>query len=502
MVICGLLANQVMGEEVWSLDTQEEWKGGLSKYSGVKLESGQVKTEGEEGYLLSQLKKFDQKMSATSLLVKQSTNWLNWQPTANIGPKNLQDAPVLLSLGPNNYWMFGKYGSLKARGGEAKGKGKKAPTFVAEEASLEGFDIPLQTTPLPNQFNAAGGLEKGLGGYHAWQSRDMVNWVHHGAITETVSRWMTTAEYVDGKFYFYYDYPNDQDPHLYIDDDLTDGKPGTNMGIAFEDPTNGSDCAFIRDAEGKFHVIYEDWSHIDASKRSWDSPVAGHAVSADGIKDFEILKPVVDVRTKPTGKTATYRHPHWKKENPEKFKTNVGEYEVHEPEQEAFGDWASIAIGEQYYLFGDYDPVGGHQMSVGFFTSEGIEGPFEWCGNVGKGHPDPDICFAEGKFYLATQQDSDFVSPGPWVETVEVRVGVDTDNDSQIDQWTDWQDVQERYDYTPGFAKQIAKKPALLDLSSLPEGYGFQFEIKLTDTTENDSSPVLEELEFVLSPSS
>ena len=72
-------------------------------------------------------------------------------------------------------------------------------------------------------------------------------------------------------------------------------------------------------------------------------------------------------------------------------------------------------------------------MSVGWFTSRSIDEPFEWCGNIGKGHPDPDVMFAEGKFYLATQQKDDFVSPGPWVEDVHVRVGVDTDNDKQID---------------------------------------------------------------------
>jgi hypothetical protein len=34
---------------------------------------------------------------------------------------------------------------------------------------------------------------------------------------------------------------------------------------------------------------------------------------------------------------------------------------------------------------------------------------------------------------------------GPWVEKVEARVGVDTDNDEKIDQWTDWQEVKETY---------------------------------------------------------
>ena len=64
-------------------------------------------------------------------------------------------------------------------------------------------------------------------------------------MTPRFAKWVTTAEYVDGKTYIYYDFPNDQDPHLFIDEDLTDGKPGKNMGIALNDPSHGSDCAVI-----------------------------------------------------------------------------------------------------------------------------------------------------------------------------------------------------------------------------------------------------------------
>ena len=354
--------------------------------------------------------------------------------------------------------------------------------------------MPLKTTPFANQFNAPGGLKPSKGGYHAWQSHDMKNWVHHGPVTELFSKWVTSAEWVDGKALIYYDFPNDQDPHVYVDEDLFDGEPGKNMGMAVKDPSHGSDAGFIRDLDGNMHVIIEDWSPISANKRSWDSPLAGHAVSPNGIDGFKFTKPAVDNRTKPTGKTATYKHPHWAKEDPENYKTNVAKYNVHEPEQEAYGDWAAICIGGQYYLFGDYDPAGGHQMSVGWFTSPSIDQEFKWCDNIGKGHPDPDIAFAEGQFYLATQQSTDFVSPGPWVETVEARVGVDTDNDQKIDKWTDWTQIKESYDYIKGFSKQIARTPAELDLTELPAGYGFQVELRLTDSTENKSKPIVESM--------
>jgi hypothetical protein len=131
-------------------------------------------------------------------------------------------------------------------------------------------------------------------------------------------------------------------------------------------------------------------------------------------------------------------------------------------------------------------------MSVGWFTSPSIDKQFTWCDKIGNGHPDPDIGFAEGQFYLFTQQKTDFVSPGPWVEKIEARVGVDTDNDGKLDQWTDWIEVKETYDYCKGFSKHVDKTPARIELHDLPAGYGFGSELRLTDTTENKSQPMMD----------
>ncbi|MCM8536650.1 MAG: hypothetical protein NE334_12000 [Lentisphaeraceae bacterium] len=467
-------------QDSWVINSQEEWQKETLKQQNLVIKDGFADPEAKTSSFLSKMKTFDSKKTAKDIVFNQSPIWQNWNATSNIGPNNLGDAPVMLSIGPGNYWMFGRY------------KSSKNKKFKAEPAKLKGFDIPLMTTPYANQYDAPGGLNSNRAGYHAWQSNDMVNWVHHGAVTEKFSTWVTTAEYVDGKFYIYYDYPNDQDPHLYIDDNLFDGKPGKNMGMAFKDPSDGSDCAFIRDEDGKFHVIYEDWSPIDANKRSWDSPLAGHAVSEDGIKDFKILPPAVDHRTTPTGKFAEYKHPHWL-QHPD-FKSNIAKYEVHTPEQKAYGDWAAINIGGQYYIFGDYDPSHGHNMSTGWFTTDSLDKEFTWCDNIGKGHPDPDVCFANGQFYLATQQKTDYVSPGPWTGKVEARVGVDTNKDGKINNWTNWQVVKESYDHKPGFAKHVVKTNAAIDLSKLPEGYGFQFEFKMTDTTTNKSKPIMDKV--------
>lgn len=494
-----LVATLLVGIELraadWTIDSADDWTKHIKSAEGARVADGSVSPQEKTATITTKLHNSEVKRSAGKLIVTQSAIWQNWIPIQNLGPVNLADAPVLLTVGPGNYWMFGRYGRGQPRRKRGQNqKPKPLPPFEPKEATLEGFDIPLLTTPFPNQYNAPGGLKRSKGGYHAWQSRDMKNWVHHGPVTEGFSKWVTSAEWIDGKALIYYDFPNDQDPHVYVDDDLFDGEPGKNMGLAVKDPSHGSDAGFIRDLDGKMHVIIEDWSPINASKRSWDSPLAGHAVSPNGIDGFVFRKPPVDNRTKPTGKIATYKHPHWAKEDPKNFKTNVAEYEVHEPEQEAYGDWAAICIGGQYYLFADYDPVGGHQMSVGWFTSPSIDEPFTWCDKIGNGHPDPDIAFAEGQFYLATQQKTDYVSPGPWVETVEARVGVDIDQDEKIDRWTEWTELKERYDYISGFSKQIAKSPAELNLSKLPAGYGFQIQLRLTDTTENKSKPIVERM--------
>lgn len=475
----------------WSVDSHEDWTAANSFSQGIQIEEGSISPKGKSATFSSIIKKYPTKRSASRITLKQSPVWLNWNPIPNIGPSNLSDAPVLLTIGTDNYWMFGRYGGDRKKGA----KGKAAPEVTPEDATLEGFDIPLKTTRFPNQYDAPGGLKPGLGGYHAWQSRDMVNWVHHGPVTEGFSRWVTSAEYADGKTYIYFDFPNDQDPHVYVDEDLTDGLPGEAKGKVLSDPSHGSDSGFIRDLDGKFHVIFENWDPINASKRAWDSPLAGHGISPDGVSPFIIQEtPPVDERTKPTGEFKTYKHPHWTKEDPENYPSNIAKYEVHSPNQEAFGDWAAISIGGQYYLFGDYDSEHGKPMQAAWFTSSDINKKFTFCGSIGNGHPDPDICFAEGRFYLATQQKTDYTSPGPWVEKAEVRAGVDTDNDGKIDQWIDWQQVKESYDYIPGFSKQVKTEPASLDLSSLPKGFGFQFEIKLTDTTDNDSKPILEKV--------
>lgn len=481
--VLAAMSTALLHADQWSVKGEDAWKSQISEQSNLEVKEGFVSPAGKEASFKSVVKSFAEKKSASSLTISQSPIWQNWNQIPQLGPKNMNDAPVFIRKSEGDYWIFARYGG-------------SSPKKLGEAVTVEGYDVPLYKSRHKKQYHAPGGFKPNLGGFHAWQSKDMETWVHHGSVSDAKSAWMTSAELVGDKVYFYYDFPNDQDPHLIIDDDLTDGEMGKKMGIAFKDPSHGSDSAIIRDLDGNFHLILENWDPIHPNSRSFDSPLASHAVSKDGISDFKLLDPAVDYRTNPTGKFGTYNHPHWVKEDPVNFKSNEGQYEIHEPEQDAFGDWAAISVGGQYYLFGDYDKAGLHgrnNMQTAWFTASDINEPFKFCGAVGKGHPDPDVIFAEGQFYIVSQTD-DFVSPGPWVDGVEVRVGVDTDNDKSVDQWTEWTKVKESYSGIEGFAKQVATTPAQLDLSSLPEGYGFQFEVRLNDPTENIAKPILEEI--------
>jgi hypothetical protein len=420
------------------------------------------------------VKTFPKKQKLTSVVFEQSPVWDNWKQIDDITPPGLGNAYVFLPVAPGDYYVFATQTGPKIK--YPKGLDKKARQQFKREQQKKN----------PGPARA--------GGYHAWHSSDLKEWKHLGQVCK--SNWMTTAEYADGKFYLYYDEPNDQDPHLIVDNDLADGVPGEYHGKVFDDPSHGSDCGVFRDEDGTFHMIYEDWSPINARQNAWDSPLAGRVSSADGITGFTFGEhpPAVDHRTKPTGETATYEHSSMKVSN----KGKPLEYKVHDPKQNAYGDWTMIKVGRHYHLFCDFDAADHSKaMRMGRFHSDDLDKEFTWSGEIGEGfHPDPSIGFAEGKFYAIMQKETDFVSPGPWVAGVEARAGVDTDGDGKTDQWTEWQSVQESYSQKPGFARIVDVQPATLETSSLPAGTGFQFQYRST-SLPNGVQPIMDRVELV-----
>ena len=429
----------------WKVDSDEEWQQSGSNSTGRSFEKGEAVPTASSATYSSITKTYTDKMDPQMLTFKQSPVWDNWTEVENVGPDSALNAPVFLSVANDDYYFLGAG---------------------------------------PNK------------GYHAWHSTDMINWTDYGSVTPDgrEDQWVTSAEYKDGLFYIIFDYPNDQDPHLYIDDNLKDGIVGTRIGMVFNDPSHGSDASLFRDdADSLFHMIYEDWSPIEARTHSWDSPLAGHTSSPDCINGFtpHKHKPPVDERTTPTGEIGYYHHG--------AFDEDLT-YQIHSPDQNAYGDWTTIKVGSQYYLFSDFDHIDQHHLKVARFTSNSLYEEFEYVGLLGQGHPDPTTGFAEGQFYLITQKDVDLVSPGPWVEEVETRAGVDTNANGNIDVWSNWQVVKETYDHKPGFARVVDATAAQLDLSSLPNGFGFKFEYKVTDKTTNHSSPIMNNVEMSFKP--
>ena len=164
-LIVSLLGQALIAAESVTVDAQADWEKAIASSSGVAVENGTVSPKGKTGELKTKLKRFDRKLSALSLTIQQSAVWQNWNPIENLGPANLRDAPVLLTVGRGNYWMFGRYGNNKPKAKRGE-HAKRLVSFTPQEAKLEGFGMPLQTTRFPNQYNAPGGLKPGKGGYH------------------------------------------------------------------------------------------------------------------------------------------------------------------------------------------------------------------------------------------------------------------------------------------------------------------------------------------------
>jgi hypothetical protein len=185
-------------------------------------------------------------------------------------------------------------------------KGRKNTLQSEARHALDGFDVTddhLQPIQRPAD------------------SKKIPRWIPRLAIPRH-GRWFTgpVTEFLpagspqpnkDGKTYIYHDaFPTIQDPHVYIDDDLTDGKPAKHGPRRTRRRTalTPASSAILRAAST---------SSTKTGRRSCQQTLvgfalAGHAVSDDGVTDWKLLPPAVDNRTSRPAKPRR-TSPHWAK---------------------------------------------------------------------------------------------------------------------------------------------------------------------------------------------
>lgn len=89
---------EVTGDAEWKLDGEVS----VESSEGIAFENDAAAPAGETATLLTKTQSFGAKRTAKTLTITQSPLWQNWNPIENIGPSNLQDAPVLLTKGPGD----------------------------------------------------------------------------------------------------------------------------------------------------------------------------------------------------------------------------------------------------------------------------------------------------------------------------------------------------------------------------------------------------------------
>jgi hypothetical protein len=161
----------------WTIDSQQDWVAAALNSAEFEVVNGTAIPTNHNAIFTSRIQRFTEKQHFTKVTFKQTPHWgaRKWSDAGNLAPIPDGDAAVFLSPAAGDYWYF----------------------------------------------NAL----KGGGTYHAWHSTDMKEWRPYGNVIG--KDWVTSAEYADGKFFIYYDEPNDEDPHLIVYDtaeNLASGK--------------------------------------------------------------------------------------------------------------------------------------------------------------------------------------------------------------------------------------------------------------------------------------
>ena len=484
----------------WVIDDSEEWAEAIDQgNSAFTTADGFATSIGNNGVFQSRVQLFTQMQTFQELVIRQNKQWTinKWGNPSQVDPSIYNNDDV----GPE----LGNDGDIDA-----------AVFLLVQDGDYWVFD----------RQNGGGRS------YHAYHSTDMQNWVDKGIIGAGFD-WVTTSEFHDGKIFIYTDRPNDHDPSLLTIDyvagsgqvfdsngneitgtsistinsnriAVTDhgvilAKPEVTVdGTTFSLAGGSDNCVFRDPDDGQFHIIHENWSHQNASRFSFDSNIASHAISPDGINGFvfdEATRPIdlpgnfITQNQATDSASFTQRNGNVQTVDLNGILYHVGDHpnRLHlfrlTDQLHAWGDYSMIKVGQTYYLFADDDDESG--IGLSYWYGESLNEGFTYGGRLLNGlHPDPGVGFAEGNFLLILQENNggtygnDLISNGPWVRGVEAQAGVDVDGDGEIDQWSNWQEVTESYYQIDGFSKAFGINEAQLDTSTLPDGYGVAFRLR------------------------
>ncbi|MDC0646580.1 hypothetical protein OAP38_02390, partial [Opitutales bacterium] len=72
------------GQKPWILETTKQWDSALIKQNGIFLDKGEIRLQNKSGQATVRTPNFKKKRSVSSLLLRQSTSWQNWNAVPQV----------------------------------------------------------------------------------------------------------------------------------------------------------------------------------------------------------------------------------------------------------------------------------------------------------------------------------------------------------------------------------------------------------------------------------
>ena len=110
--VCLLTTSLFANEPHWHISSTEDWQAFIADAEGVTVADNHAVAEKPEVSFSSQVKTFSEPTRLQDVELRQSVEWMNWQPYKLYQP-NMKNAPVLISHGPNDHWIIAQHRSAE-----------------------------------------------------------------------------------------------------------------------------------------------------------------------------------------------------------------------------------------------------------------------------------------------------------------------------------------------------------------------------------------------------